>query len=354
MYLMKFFLYSLVFTFSMYGMEEERYSHNTYKNIEINPISLLKISPEMPIALKKRVHECVNKYQDLITKLVTTPHPLTHENRKQKTRDNFAIIKEYEDRGEVKNLSDFNYVLRFRDYPEFTIPINRWGSRVAYWIHASGEGDPLNPNFNADSVNCATFEYLPSYQHCSRVAHYLRLKEIIEKDNFQYFKSTPTYFAHIPQKPQELSDENYVVIQKWIDDLKTLKEMAKEQAYEVKKNIPIDALNEIHKATIYAALWDIHSNLAIDGKNPYYYMIDLEEPMNHKPQFFYFRGDEGKEKYVKDTIAALERVAKIFLELPEQFERWQELTKNHKGFKYYCDQYNIYPNFDPEYLEKER
>jgi len=340
---------SLIVCATVNAMEVERYSHNTYQSKEINPQSLLKLLPKMPDGLKQQVKECMAKYHTLITQLVTTPHPLTHENRKQKTEDNSAIIKEYENKGEVKNLSDFNYVLRFKDYPGFTMPINRWGSRVAYWMYSSGEGNVLDPNFDRDAADCSKFEYMPSYQHCSRGAHYLRVKEAIEKNNFKSVKTTPTYLEHIPGKPKTLSDENYVPIQVWVDNLKTVKELA-EKAFEIRSNIPYDALKEIHETLIYGALWDITSNLAIDGVNPYYYILDLEEPFNHKEQYFYFRGEEGTKKYVEDVVKTLERMAKVFLEIPKQFEIWKQLTEDHAGFKEYCQKYNMYPNFDPEYL----
>lgn len=338
---------SLIVSIAVNAMEQQHYTHNTYQGKEINPRSLLPLMPKMPTELKKQVSACMKKYHDFITQLVTTPHPLTHENRKQKTKDNFAIIKEYEDKGEVKNLSGFNYVLRFRDYPGFTMPINRWGSRIAYWMYSSGEGNTLDPNFNPDATDCSKFEYLPSYQHCSRGAHYLRVKEAIEKGNFKSVRTTPTYLEHIAGKPTELSDENYVPIQVWVDNLKTVKELP-EKALEIRSNIPYDALKEIHETLIYGALWDIKSNLAF--VNPYYYIVDLEEPFNHKQQYFYFRGEEGTKKYVEDVIKTLERMAKMFLEIPKQFEIWKQLTEDHAGFKEYCQKYAMYPNFDPEYL----
>lgn len=340
---------SLIICVTVNAMEVEHYSHNTYQGKKINPQSLLTLMPKMPDGLKQQVRACIIKYHDFITQLVTTPHPLTHESRKQKTKDNFAIIKEYEDKGEVKNLHDVNYVLRFKDYPGFTLPINRWGSRVAYWMYSSGQGSVLDPNFNPDTADCSKFEYMPSYQHCSRGAHYLRVKEAIEKDNFKSLKTTPTYLKHIPGKPKTLSDENYVPIQVWVDNLKTMKEIP-EKALKIRSNIPYDALKEIHEATIYAALWDIVPYLAIDTVNSDYYITEFEEPFNHKEQFFYFCGKEGARKYTEDVVKALQRMAKVFLEAPQQFEKWKQLTEDHVGFKQYCEKYNLYPNFDPDFL----
>ena len=337
------------------AMDMPIYSYNTYQGKEINPKSLLGLIPKMSPELKTDVKNCLAKYKVFITQLVTTPHPLTHENRKKKTIDNFAIIKEYEDKGLVKRLGkdSMNYVLRFTDYPNFTIPINRWGSRMAYLFYASGQGSVLDPHFKADEADCAKMEYIPSYQHCSRAAHYLRLKEFIENNNCNSLRTTPTYLAHIPGQSKELSDENYVPIQVWVSNLKKLKELPEQEQLEIRRNILPTALKEIHDgAVVYAALWDTAGSLCVDDNpNPHYYMIDLEEPFNHKPQFFYFQGEEGEKKYVEDVVITLERVAKFFLNLPEQLERWKQLTESHVGFKRFCEKYNMYPNFNPEHLK---
>lgn len=337
---------------SLKSMEVNRYSHNTYQGKEISPQSLVQLMPKMPEQLQQQVNDCMKKYHSFIVQLTSTPHPLTHESRKQKTKDNFAAIEEYKNKNEVKNYSDFNYVLRFKDYPGFSIPINRWGSRVAYLMYSSGAGNVLDSNFNPDTADCSKFEHMPSYQHCSRGAHYLRVKEANDKQKFNFLKVIPTYLQHIFGRPTELSDENYVAIQEWVENLAALKELSQEKAQEIRKNIPYDALKEIHEAIIYGGLWDQATNLAVDGSSPYYYMFDLEEPFNHKQEYFYFRGQEGTKKYVEDVIAGLERMAKTFLNLPEQFERWKQLTENHIGFKEYCQKYNTYPNFDQTYLSK--
>ena len=334
---------------------DEQYSCSTYKGQEITPKSLLRLTPKMSPTLKQEVKDCLTKYNVFIKQLVSTPHPLTHENRKQKTIDNFAIIKEYEDKGLVKRLGkdNMNYVLRFSDYPNFTMPINRWGSRMAYLFYASGQGSVLDPNFKADEADCEKIEHIPSFQGCSRAAHYLRLKEFIKNKNCKSLRTTPTYLVHIPGQPKELSDENYVPIQIWVPNLKKLKELPLDEQREIRRNISPAALKEIHDgAVVYAALWDTAGSLCVDDQQPpHYYMIDLEEPFNHKPQFFYFQGKEGEKKYVEDVVITLERVAKFFLDIPEQLERWKELTENHLILKRLCLKYDIYPNFDPEHLK---
>ncbi len=346
----------LISTLALQAMNDDNddvpFSHNTYQGKVITPESLLVLASKMPDDLEESTEQWMDEYQGFVSDLVTTPHPLTHANRIQKTKKNNARIKRLEQQGEVKNLSGFNYVLRFKEYPNFTVPINTWGSRMAYLRFAYSHQNILKASEKAKPFDCSQFEGKPSYQHCSRAAHYLRLKEIIERKNFQFFKTTPTCLKHIPNKPPELSDENYVVVQKWVPDLKELKELSEREQLAIRKNIPAPALQEIYEAVVYAALWDIRGNLAVSTHDSKYYMLDLEEPFNHLPQFFYFQGDQGKRKYVLDVIDGLERMAQKLVELPEQFNLWERLTDNDTEFKKLCEQYQVFPNYDLEHLRR--
>jgi hypothetical protein len=341
--LLIFMLFNHCFTFSMEN------THNTYKGVPITPQSLLELAPQTPEDLLEQVGQCMEKHHNFISSLVTTPHPLTHRALKKKTTDNFALIAQYEEKNIAKNHSLFNYVLRFNEHPTFSMPINRWGSRVAYWIYASDQGNVLNGNLN-DNFDCSLIEYIPSYQHCSRLAHYLRVKEVAEKKNFQVLRPTPTYITHIPGKANELSDENYVVVQEWINDFQEIKNLPERQRITIKGNMSFDIIKELYEATVYAALWDIASNLGVDKHSCYLHIADLEEPFNHKPQFFYFQGEEGKKKYVEDVIAGLERMARFFLEDQEQFNIWKKLSEEDIDFNSLCNHYDIHINYDPEYL----
>ena len=80
-------------------------------------------------------------------------------------------------------------------------------------------------------------------------------------------------------------------------------------------------------------------------------MVDLEEPFNHKPQFFFFQGTEGQKKYTEDVIDGLERMAKHLLPFEQQFDRWQKLTKEDAVFNALCAQHGVQYNFSPEHLK---
>jgi hypothetical protein len=337
---------------ALYAMDDQmNFSHNTYQGRVITPDSLLELAPKMSDNLEKQTNGCMEKYHGLINSLVSTPHPLTREKIGEKKQKDIDLIKESNQRGDLKNLGAFNYVLRFsdEDYRGFTVPINKWGSRVAYWVYASDQGSVLDPKFSRN-FDCSKIENLPSYQHCSRVAHYLRLKELVERQNFQFFKPTPTYLKHVSGKSKELSDENYVVVQKWEPDFKEVSSLPKEEQQLVRENIRPEALQEMHAAIVYAALWNFSGHWAVNSNQSEYYMPNLEEPFNHKPQFFFFQGEEGTRKYVMDVRDGLERMAKQLQEAPEKFNLWKRLTEDDSSFKKLCEQQNIFPNYDPEHL----
>jgi hypothetical protein len=343
-----FLLCSLMAAPLAYGMDDNsRFTHNTYNGVVITPESLVSLAPQMPKDFEQSTDQWMDQHHEFVSELVTTPHPLTHEVRKKKTETNAALIKEYESKNIVRNLSGFNYVLKFPAY-NFTVPINRWGSRVAYWVYATDQGSVLDPHFKPD-FDCSRFEYIPSYQHCSRVAHYLRLIEIMKRKNFQYLKTTPTYLKHIPDKPDTLSDEHYVVVQEWVENLKELKQLPANEQLAIRKNISPPALQEMYEAIVYAALWDMRGNLALNADDGTYYMLDLEEPFNHKPQMFFFQGQEGRKKYVLDVIDGLERMA-CKLQEPEQMNRWRRFVEDDLQLQVLFKEYAIAPNFDPEYL----
>lgn len=345
---------SVVLLLSCIGMQamddDTQCSHNTYRGVPITPETLLDMAPSMPDDLARKSFQCLEKYRELVTQLVTTPHPLTHDSRRKKTTDNLAIIDRYEKQGEVKNHSDFNYVLQFTEYPEFSIPINRWGSRVAYLVYATDQGSVLDPDFQPD-FDCSKFDKMFSFQHCSRVAHYLRLKEVSEKKAFEYVTSTPTYLQHIPGKSSELSDENYCTVQEWVPGLKELKQLPEREQMSIRAGITGDALQEMYTAIVYAALWDLSSNLAINGSDSNYYMVDLEETIFHKPQFFFFQGEEGEMRYVIDVVHGLEKMAQTLQSEPEQFNVWKRLTDEDRIFKALCEKHNFFPNYEQEYLD---
>ena len=142
------------------------------------------------------------------------------------------------------------------------------------------------------------------------------------------------------------------MVQKWVDNLKTIKDLPSDQKQSVIKNIPPDALKEIYHATTYAAVWDMRNNIALNTQDNTYWMCDLEEPCNHKPRFFYFQGPEGRYKYTEDIVKSVKRIAQMVMNEPQQLERLKRHAADDQEMQKLYKEYNMFPNYDPEFLRK--
>jgi len=317
---------------------------STYKGVPITPKTLLKIAPEMSSSLKKVVMPWIKQNKDFLRGLVSSPNPYTRAAAKARTQQNTDLIKNHK---HIDNLSPFNYILKPKE-EDFIVRVNRWGSRMAYLAYATGQGSVLDPQFDGSKLVYEKFAGVHTYQHVSHLAHYLRLSEIIKKKSFQYLKTSPTHLVHIPGQPEECCDENYVAVQEFVPgfvEFRTLEKQSPEKYKKVVQNLPKKLMQEMYEAAKYAALWDISPNigLASDGN---YYIFDLEEPFNHKPNFFYFQGKEGYKKYLEDVRDGLERVADRFKKTDgEKFKFWKYITQEDKMFLKECEKQNIVLNY---------
>jgi hypothetical protein len=312
--------------------EKVQSSHNTYQAVPITPETIKKMAPKMSAELKRAVKAWVAVNHQFLKELVTPPDPFTHETRKDKTKTITALIAAHNG---VKSLSDFNYVLKPVDTDLFLIKINRWGSRMAYLVYATDQGNVLDKDFDVTKVDCSKLVGVPTYQHISNVAHYLRLKELMEQKDFKYLKTSPFYLVHVPGQPKEICDENYITVQEFVPtfvDLRALQKNDLARYTSVLKNLPSGLLEEMYQSIKYAALWDFHIELGVTDSNEYY-ILDLEEPIFHKPQFFYFQGNEGYQRYLMDVRDGLQRVADDLKKVDEaQFERWKKVCASDVEF----------------------
>ena len=80
-----------------YTMEPKEFAYSCYYGTPITPETLLTLAPEMPSTLKEQTDEWIENNKKFIKALISTPSPLTHESRKQKTINNLKLIKQYEE-----------------------------------------------------------------------------------------------------------------------------------------------------------------------------------------------------------------------------------------------------------------
>lgn len=114
-----------------------------------------------------------------------------------------------------------------------------------------------------------------TYQTISRGIHYLAFRQAQKKRGFMYVDVPETYLLHIPGRPQELSDRNYVIIERYIEGLQRIDTISDVQDKEI--NI---AVQEAH-------LFDYSKeNMLAHGKDGVM-IVDLEQPNNACPIEFF-------------------------------------------------------------------
>jgi hypothetical protein len=114
-----------------------------------------------------------------------------------------------------------------------------------------------------------------TYQTISWMARYLLAREVIQKHGFNDIILPQVYLVSVPGKPQEISDRNYVVVEKKIEGLKTIEYLTYEQAEKVKTIIKETGLFVCNKDTL---------KVTQDGKLVF---LNLESPNYESPRYFF-------------------------------------------------------------------
>jgi hypothetical protein len=89
-------------------------------------------------------------------------------------------------------------------------------------------------------------------------------------------------------------------------------------------------LDQQHKATRLAILWNIANNMLINPKNPTtIHITDLEQPNNSKSHLFFYQGKQGDWKRWWDAKTGLEDMQKLYNEhgSTHQQNQWRQLTE---------------------------
>ncbi len=310
-------------------MEQVVQDHNTYNGQTITAENLRQLAPTMPEALNEKVTDWAEKNKIILATLAATPqisNALTLQ----------LYCQFYQAFLQVNNLTSLgklNHI--FNPDESYVVRISHLTNKIRTLYKLVTGNDPYydsekkEPRYFAQApFDTITTANVPTFQHVSQVAHYLRLTEVIETKHLQHIKTPATYLLHIPGQPEECADSNYVVVQTKLEsDIQELRTLPGKEQIEIIENFSPQVLKEIHAATEYAALWDIANNLLVNTKNPNeLWYTNLEQPDNSGP--FFYAGPEGHSKYKHDVSVGLEEMGnKIEGLASEQYERWQALSR---------------------------
>lgn len=119
-----------------------------------------------------------------------------------------------------------------------------------------------------------------TYQTITRMACWLRAKEAIEKLNLDRIRLPNHYLVHIPGRPTDMCDANYVIVEEQIPDLKSMSQTDLLGDAEV--------VRQLTQLIGYSSLWDVNEgNLLAHGDQAV--IVDFESPNVHKPSNFYMK-----------------------------------------------------------------
>lgn len=138
-----------------------------------------------------------------------------------------------------------------------------------------------------------------TYQTVSRVATYLLFKEAEKRHQFKHVVTPDTYMVHITGRPNDLSDRNFVAVQKMEAGLEDVVSLSKEEEHEI-----IIILREIG---LFCCNKGSLKRRKSDGK---IVILDFEQPNNSNPlQFFHKNfdlfignGEAGMWDYIENFV----------------------------------------------------
>ena len=321
------------------SQERKALKEETPKEVKISKETLLSLAPQMPSKDLVAVEQFLSDNSD-VTQAAVDDAPLTGnvwESHKKTlvTMANKGLVKV--ENNKFKTLSSCNYVCQIPNSQYMLkIPghINRkenlvwslglpWGqqlteedylTKLATQFADSTENDmsnacantvakDLNPYLVQDAIS-HVIDYVggdgimpKTYQGVSRMAYWLAAQQFIKQSKISSVVFPDTYLVHIPGRPHDLSDKNYVVVEKVQSKLQDVTALTKEERNDVRQIIEATALFEL-----------TNGGLKRD-ENGKLVMFDLEQPNNSNPKDFFGICDWKK---TSDTKAGLESFEESF------------------------------------------
>lgn len=303
-------------------------NHNTYKGIGITPENIYSLSIKPSQDLANQINSTLSKSENLeiINNLLHIPK--CHDINQ--FREAIVANEQYMINNNLKNLTDLNYTFSL-DNPNFVFQVSGLCNTIRTLISSSMHIDPYSRYLSEFPISELTGLNTPTYQHVSRVAHYLRLAEL--QEHMDHIKVVPVYL--IPLKNSDIynkniyTDRNTVVVQEKYDTNKIINftALSDPEKTDFLNNLPNQAIIELFIAIKNATLWDIETNLKVNLENPTeIWIADYEQPNNSDSRDFYYHGLSGYKKYINDANCGLNKLREILEKYaPNKLAIWYEL-----------------------------
>jgi hypothetical protein len=188
----------------------------------------------------------------------------------------------------MPNLSRWNYIFDIQE-TRYVMQIAGVLNRVKNLLVFNDPNldDPhLQDKTPDDLCDKAIVMQSSTYQTVSRMAHYLRALEAIDKFKLDEIVLPRTYIIGIDEDlPAEVHDENSVIIQEKITDVTPVRDIVD----QIAETITEKAVKQLLILAIYAGLWDLNANLLFDKATGRFAISDFEQPQCSNPRYFFHK-----------------------------------------------------------------
>ena len=270
---------------------------NTYKGQAITPQNILELAPKIPAEIDKMAQDWLlqrpdllyvfsgETYYNLIPFYNKAPFAINFGNLDAQSKSFLELMRMALERGGIKfPPSGQGYSAMLQN---FTLPINpKWYLKVSGFFnrraniqHEMGKNN-RDLEFPQELLEQFITKYgKVTYQTISRLAYWLRVKEAIERFKFR-IGLLQKYLVHIPGRPTDVNDMNYVIIEENVADSKFMNET------DILKDP--EAKRQFDKVYEYANMWDpTPQNYKV--KDNKIYFIDIEQANAQPPSNFFLK-----------------------------------------------------------------
>lgn len=318
-------------------------SNPTYRGIPITPDTISSFIEPLPEDAVS-VAEWIREHATMLAFLAATPRPLSSWEDK-KTRGNRCLLK-----NGLENLGSNNYVFRVPNsdwFIKISGPLRRLVNLYVYNTNT----DPYIPAeykrhkefSNSRLLN--TFTIVPTYVTISRFANALLCKEVCTAKKIDRVHFPDIYLVHIPGCPQDISDDNYIILEKEKHSIENICSHERES-----KTLTNKALRELYTIITHCGIFDFNGeNLQIDDKN-HLLFIDLEQGMVENPAHFFNKDVEMFDYRVYEGLTSFAETH--LMEFPDKYEYFRSLIQKDRSLRRSTEWENIKKYFSLSYRKK--
>jgi hypothetical protein len=288
------FLAITVMSFEVLAQE----AMNTYKGQAITAQNIVELAPKVPVEVNKMVQDWLRQRPDLIYVFSgesyynmipfynKAPFAINFGNLDAQSKSYLELMRLALERGGQKfpqsgpgysaMLQNFTLLITSQWY----LKVSGFFNRRANIQHEMGKNN-RDLEFPQELLEQFITKYgKVTYQTISRLAYWLRIKEAREKFNLDRIGQTQMYLVHMPGRPTEVNDMNYVIVEENLGDSKFMHETDMLKDPETKR--------QFDKMYQYAVLWD-PSPQNYKVKDNKIYCVDTEQANAQPPSNFFLK-----------------------------------------------------------------